>query len=199
MKAQEAFDSRVASVTLGYQNELIMRGEPGQLAFGLFRAQKRSTRAKQYRRRWKSQTYQGKSDALRFVDAALTAWAELLQVQWGWATDPGQQVHNQILYVEIPNVGQCSYHSERRFSAKEFPGQWDRGCSRETVLRYCDMVMELPTRPLGDGDLIPFGSTVGEPLSTITDESAPRLLQWQGITAWPALQEYLTRRLHPCY
>ena len=196
MKAIEAFESRDRSVTMAYQNSLIQRGVCGQLAFGLFRAQKRSTFAKGYRRGGhRKNSYDKKNDALKYVDAILSRNQDALTgIHWGWKEDPRQEYHNWVLYVEFENRTQCSFHAASPISGKRFAGEWDREHrSQNVILSYCDIVYRSePERPLTDHDAMPFGSHVGVPLHELSQRSRDWLLSWDGIDAWPPLKEYLS-------
>lgn len=141
----EAFNASDQEKTTVFQDELMCRGRTeGQLAFGLFRAQKRSSRAKEYRRRsHKQNSYAGKAEALKYVDAVLSSWGDELDVNWGWRVDPRQAFHKHVLYVDFGSGYQCSFHSEVRYSEREFDGKWDSSSSStRTVLEYCDQVVQ---------------------------------------------------------
>lgn len=194
MQAIQAFEAKNASQTVAYQNELLNRGDLGQIAFGLFRAQKRSTRAKTYRRSMRQESYAAKSEALKYLDAGLHQWAEDHGIEWGWRGDPSQTYHNQVLYVQLPGHGQCSFHSERAFSKQRFYGDWDSTRPVvETVLAYCDAVMELDPRELRDTDLMPFGKYVGQVIGDIDKGYFAWLRDWEGLSSWASMVPLVTR------
>ena len=198
MNAREAFQSRTASVTTRYQNGLLLRGELGQIAFGLFRAQKRSTVAKGYRRRaHKQKSYDGKHEAMRYLDAVLNLSAALNGIVWGWKEDRAQEFHNQVLYVDLPLHGQVSFHSDRALSSHRYGGSWDSSrASKDVVIEFCDSAWE--SEPQGDGlsggDLMPFGYTVATPLSMMGDDQMKKLGDWSGILNWTCLHAEIARR-----
>ena len=192
--AMQAFDSRDREVTTAYQNALLCRGRAGQLAFGLFRAQKRSTLAKSYRGKYKRKSYDGKNEALKYLDAVLTKWGDAMGVDWGWKKDPHQDYHNQVLYVHLKDARQASFHGEKAISKRQFRGAWDqRGGSEANILWYCDAVMARiePRDGLGPDDIMPFGKHVGSELSTLSDFYCSWLLDWDGLPQWSSLIPFL--------
>ncbi len=198
MKSREAFDSRDPSVTVSFQSSLLSRGVTGQLAFGLFRAQKRSTVAKKQRRgTYRRGAYDGKNEALKYVDSLLQIHARNLDVTWGWGIDRGQEFHNKVLYVDLP-TGQCSFHSESPASATVYPKQWDKNSdSRRAILAYCDEALLLPVVALDASALMPFGANVGDPISSLRPDYVKWLLKWEGISKWPEVVDAL-KSFQPC-
>ena len=194
LRAIDAFNTSDMEKTTQYQNDLFCRGQEGQLAFGLFRAQKRSAKAKDYRRgHHRQNSYAAKNDALKYVDAVLSRWASDLDVEWGWQVDPQQAKHNQVLYVDFGGGYQCSFHSEVRHSSREFPGRWDTASSSvKTVLEYCDQVMQQNQPEYVDGTwLMPFGKFTGTPIGELQDWYVDWLCKWDGLANWPDLREFL--------
>ena len=197
MHAVDAFKTTKADETVAYQNELILRGELGQIAFGLFRAQKRSTKAKSYRGAMRRNSYDGKGEALQYLDAALTLWDAEFGINWGWKKDPKQEYHNQVLYVELPGHGQCSFHSSAAAGPKQFGGEWDSSKPViETVLEFCDFVIQSEDpRPMRDTDLMPFGKHVGKLLGEIDGGYWNWLADWEGLSNWLALEPFIKARV----
>lgn len=191
MKAIEAFNSRDPAVTVSFQNSLLGRGVRGQLAFGVFRAQKRSTVAKgQRKRKFRREAYDGKQEALVYVDRLLTANDGLVD-DWGWAKDSQQNYHDQVLYVDLP-TGQCSFHSDHSSSAKAYGGKWDRSVeSKDSILAYCDEVLTLPEIGMSNRDLMPIGSHIGKRIVDLDRDYVTWMLAWSGILNWPILREVL--------
>lgn len=195
MTAQQAFEARNANDTMSYQNELLCRGRAGQLAFGLFRAQKRSTVAKSYRRgSHRANSYSGKQEALVYLDAVLAKWGDAMKIGWGWQTDAVQEYHNQVFYVQLKDGRQASFHTNKRASDKVFDGQWDHGGSLTTVLWYCDAVMNRVERRegLGSIDIMPFGKHVGKPLLELQPFYVEWLNNWDGISSWTCMENFLS-------
>ena len=186
-KATLAFESSEPSETTAYYDHLLRRGLIGQVAFGLFRASKRSDRAKGYRRRaHRGNAYDAKNEALKYLNAALGAWTEF---SWGWAVDSHQEFHRHVLYVDLP-TGQASFHSATNFGGRLYDGVWDgQGKSVENVLSFCDQVAGLPVCDLGGALLMPFGSYVGAPLAGLQGHYREWLLGWDGMKSWPLVAE----------
>ena len=199
IRALEAFNTSDMETTTQYQNDLYCRGYEGQLAFGLFRAQKRSAKAKDYRKgRHRRNSYDAKNDALKYVDAVLTRWGDSLGVAWGWKLDPRQPKHNQVLYVDFGCGYQCSFHSEKRYSNQEFEASWDSAASSiNTVISYCDQVMA-QNKPEGlDGTwLMPFGKYTGTPIGELEEWYVNWLSKWDGLASWPGLSDFFWSIAH---
>lgn len=192
MDAVEAFNTSDPKVTTAFYDALIRRGPIGQVAFGLFRAQKRSSRAKEYRKRHhRNNAYDAKSEALNYLNAALTIEGSL---KWGWGIDPMQPVHRHVLYVETP-YGQVSYHSQSDYGGPPFDGNWDghRGASDERVIRFCNDVAVRAVEPTGDWLLMPFGKHVGKPATDLTTEHLQWLASWNGLDSWPTIRSFVHR------
>ncbi len=43
--------------------------------------------------------------------------------------------------VDLPELGQCSFHSPERYAGPDYPGEWDgRRASEERILAFCQKV-----------------------------------------------------------
>lgn len=131
--------------TRALYEHLTLRGPAGVVATNLFRACKTSERAKVYRGgnskgSYRSQSYDTKQWAMKNLCKALTEHATALGLTWGWKRDPKQEVHDQVLYVDLP-TGQVSFHGFRD-SGPEYAGDWDgiRGMAPMRIARYCEQV-----------------------------------------------------------
>lgn len=101
-------------------------GPEGFVAMNLFRACKCSERAKGYRRRaHRDEAYRRKQWSMGLLADCLIIQAAPLGIRWGWAVDPNQTFHNQLLYIDIP-TGQVSFHTETRGPGPDYPGEWDK-------------------------------------------------------------------------
>lgn len=190
ISAQEAFDSRKPEDTLGMYDALIRRGPVGQVAFGLFRAQKRSSLAKGYRRgRWRNDAYDGKGEALKYLNAALCQHGAF---RWGWAMDPVAVFHNRVLYVETPH-GQVSFHSASDYRGPVYEGAWDgaRDVAVQRVVAFCDDVVSLPQDESREWLLVPFGKHVGRLATDLEAEYLEWLAAWSGLNSWPTLRAFV--------
>ncbi|MEO8270377.1 MAG: hypothetical protein ABI557_11705 [Aureliella sp.] len=198
MDAKKAFASKDAKQTILFQDRLISRGHAGQVAFGLFRASKRSQRAKSYRRGMRASAYDAKSNALQHLDSALSRWGQELGIEWGWNIDPSQPVHRFVLYVDLPKHGQASFHAGKAESETVYRKDWSgKRDSAEVVLAYCQEVLDSPEgrRELTGEDLVPFGKHVGKPLEGLDRNYLEWLTHWEGISDWPAFDSWIRMEL----
>lgn len=141
-KAIEVFKQNSGDVTKAYYAGLSQRGTSGELAVALFRAQKRSTAAKSYRKgKFRHAAYDVKNWSMSEVTRLLSANASKLGIQWGWKRDAGTPGYEWVLYVDLP-AGQVSFHSASRLNGPDYQGDWDRKkCSTERIIAYCDSIM----------------------------------------------------------
>ncbi len=144
-RAAEVFNQQNGEVTKAYYAELATLGSHGELAVALFRAQKRSSRAKEYRRsRFRAASYDVKEWSLSEVSRILTAHAKELSVEsWGWKEDPevlfGERA-SWVLYIELPYFGQVSFHNPTRLAGQAYQAEWDgvKGASEDRIISYCN-------------------------------------------------------------
>lgn len=124
-------------------------GPHGMLCTALFRAQKRSERAKQYQkargaRRYAGAAYDVKQWSLQEVCRIMALHPEALQLPYGWKQDHTTRFGERsswVLYVDTPH-GQASFHAPSRCYGPEYVGEWVKGeGSREAILRYCECVL----------------------------------------------------------
>lgn len=137
MRAIEVFKQNDGDVTKAFYAELNQLGHMGQLAVALFRAQKRSAAAKNYRGgRFRRAAYDVKNWSLSEVCRILGQGEH--GIRWGWKRDPGTPGFEQVLYVELP-TGQCSFHSSERLNGPDFTGEWSGAKnSAEVIITFCD-------------------------------------------------------------
>lgn len=148
------FSGSDAEATKALYAKLEAIGPRGGIAMNLFRACKASTRAKLYRggdRRgsYKSQAYDRKLWSMDNLCRALVAQADDLGVEWGWGYDRKAVGFEHVLYVEVPNIGQISFHAERRGDGHDFDGVWD-GAVEKSADRICRWCSELLTAKAAD-------------------------------------------------
>jgi hypothetical protein len=151
LTASFVFSGRNGAITRQYYAELEKLGPVGMVAMNLFRAQKCSTRAKQYRGgirgvgSYKSMTYDRKGWSLQQLCDTLVKHGDELGIRFGWGRDSAQTFNSWVLYVDLPDIGQVSFHSPTRYAGPDYPGEWDRAhASEERILRFCDGVMKAP-------------------------------------------------------
>jgi len=142
-EAYKVFHQQNGDVTRAYYAKLSATGTIGEIAVALFRCQKRSSRAKQYRRgKWRAAAYDVKEWSMGELCRLLTAHAESFGFRWGWKEDPSVQFDNgasQVLYVDIPGQGQVSFHSPSRLKGPDYLGEWDglNGSSEQRIISFC--------------------------------------------------------------
>ncbi len=146
MNALEVYAGSDGELTRRYYAELQKRGPLGVVAVNLFRAQKCSARAKKYRGgirgvgSYRGMAYERKDWAIQQLCDALVAHGAQLGIRFGWAKDPAQPWHDDVLYIDLPQ-GQVSFHSGRRHAGPDYPGQWDgQHVSAERIIAFCDTV-----------------------------------------------------------
>lgn len=142
MNAFEVFTQNNGDVTKAYYVEMNGKGAAGQIAVALFRAQKRSTAAKNYRgRRYRQSAYDVKNWSMSEVCRLLSAHASELGITWGWQRDPSTPGFEWVLYVDLPDHGQCSFHSPSRLQGPDYLGTWSGlHNSAEVILGFCEAV-----------------------------------------------------------
>jgi len=149
MKAQDVYAGSNGEVTTTYYRLLSAKGPVGLVAVALFRAQKCSHRAKQYRggskengqyKSYRQMAYDRKNWSMGELCKALTTHKDI-GIAWGWKEDPAAPRFSWVLYIDLP-TGQVSFHSETRMDGPDYKGDWDgvREASAGRVLRWCDMV-----------------------------------------------------------
>jgi len=148
MTAIEVFQGSDGAVTRAYYAALEGRGKLGLVAMNLFRAQKCSTRAKHYRGgirgvgSYKDMAYERKTWSMGEAAKILMKHGDELGIRFGWKDDPGQAYHSWVLYVDLPGIGQVSFHSAARGEGPDYPGDWDgKRLSEARIIQFCDQVM----------------------------------------------------------
>lgn len=152
MNAAAIYEGSNGDATKALYTKLETLGPTGVIAMNLFRAQKCSTRAKAYSRRYKADAYDRKNWSMGLLCKALTESASALGIEWGWKQDPHQEFHNWVLYVEIP-TGQVSFHAANRMCAKDYAGEWDgSGLSAERIVRWTQQILDGQPCEVGAGN-----------------------------------------------
>jgi hypothetical protein len=143
MTVIEVFKQNNGDVTKAWYAEMNAKGKAGELAVALFRAQKRSTAAKKYRGRFTRDAYDVKNWSISEVVRIL--WSPPMpfpDMEWGWAYDARAVNFEHVLYVELPGIGQCSFHSSTRLAGPDFTGVWKPiPDSLTSILTFCDSVI----------------------------------------------------------
>jgi hypothetical protein len=145
MRALEVFTQNDGEVTKVYYAEMEKLGTLGHIAVCLFRCQKRSSRAKDYRRgKYRRAAYDVKAWSMQELCKALQQNAQESGITWGWKEDTAVvfgEEPSQVLYVDLPGIGQCSFHNPSRFEGPEYQGKWSGIKNSDAViLQFCDLV-----------------------------------------------------------
>jgi hypothetical protein len=142
MNAWSIYKGSDGDATRAFYAELERRGPIGVVALNLFRAQKSSTRAKAYRRRYKGKAYDKKSWSLEQLIEVLKNHGPELQIAFGWGRDESQSYNQWVLYVDLPQ-GQVSFHSPTRGEGPDYPGVWDgKRVSEERIITFAQKVFD---------------------------------------------------------
>ena len=143
MLARLVFNQSDGEVTKAYYAAMDAKGIQGQLATALFRAQKRSTAAKKYRKgSWRRDAYSVKNWSLSEVCRVLGAMQAFdMAPAWGWKQDLNTPAFEWVLYIETSH-GQASFHSAERLGGPDFNGDWKPiPGSEESILAFCDSIL----------------------------------------------------------
>lgn len=159
-------------------DELRAMGPVGEIALNMFRAQKNSARAKMYRPGrfgFRSDAYARKNDSIHRLTDALALHAASAGIVWGWLEDDTRDVHNWILYVDLP-TGQVSFHTVARGQGPNYKGRWD-GVRQAAPPRICHWIASL-FDPAAASQWPAGGVSVGsgsgpEPMERTDDETQP--------------------------
>lgn len=145
MRAIEVYSQNDGEVTKAYYSDMNALGPLGKIAVCLFRAQKRSARAKDYRPgRYRRAAYDVKAWSIEELCKMLNVHAAELGIVWGWKEDPkilfGYEP-SQCLYVDLPAIGQCSFHNPTRLGGPDYLGEWSGvHNSDQVIIQFCDQV-----------------------------------------------------------
>lgn len=142
MSVYSVFAGSDAEKTRELYAKLEALGPSGVLAANLLRAQKCSTRAKDYRRRHKGDAYGRKQWSIGNACAVLEVNPSLL-VAWGWREDAQFEHFPWVVYFDLP-TGQVSFHSPTRGNGPEYPHEWDgvRDASSGRVVRFAESLLD---------------------------------------------------------
>jgi hypothetical protein len=145
MNPREVMDQNDGETTKAFYALLSKHGPIGELAVAIFRSQKRSGRAKEYRRgKWRRAAYDVKAWSMSEIDRILSTRGAELGIAHGWKQDPATvfgEDASWVLYVSLPN-GQVSFHSPTRGPGPDYAGDWDgQHASRERVISFCEQVL----------------------------------------------------------
>ena len=140
--ARQVYEGSDGALTRRFLLDLEKRGPAGCVAALLFRAQKSSRRAKMYgMTSYRGLAYDRKGESLKELTAALAEHGAALGITFGWGRDE-RSFNPWVLYVELSELGQVSFHSPERYDGPDYPGEWDgRRASEERIINFCQEVL----------------------------------------------------------
>jgi hypothetical protein len=112
----------------------------------LMRAQKTSSRAKVYRgRQYRNASYETKNYSIDQLCVALEK--DACGIKWGFGRDENMPGYPWVVYADLPEIGQVSFHTDHRGDSRRWPnydGIWDgaKGVSESRILEFCNAVLE---------------------------------------------------------
>lgn len=150
-EVHDAYHGSDADRTIAVYKRLEAAGARGIIAMNLLRACKASERAKQYRGgnsrgSYKRQAYDKKDWSLMQLVNALTAHGDREGIAWGWGWDSKAIDFENVIYVELPEFGQVSFHHRVRHSGPDHTKEWDgiRGVGSSRIIRFACAVLGDP-------------------------------------------------------
>lgn len=143
MNALAIYNTSNGELTRNLYVTLEAIGPVGFIAMNLFRAQKASSRAKEYSRRFKGVAYDKKNWSMGLLCAALEQHGAALGIVFGWKQDPEQKFYPWVLYVDLP-TGQVSFHSATRGNGPDYLGEWDgsTNTSAGRIIRWVQGILD---------------------------------------------------------
>lgn len=147
----DAYNGSNGSATVAVYERLKAIGPRGEIAMNLFRACKCSERAKQYRGgnaqgSYRSQAYARKDWSIGQLADILAQHAEREGITWGWGWDDKAPGFESVLYVDLPEFGQVSFHNRVRHAGPDYTKPWDgiRGLGASRIIRFACAVLGDP-------------------------------------------------------
>jgi hypothetical protein len=200
----EVYNGSDGAATTALYEQLRARGPIGHVAECIFRAQKKSSRAKVYSRRYRSMSYEDKTSSMSQLVKMLDKHGADLGFRYGWKPDPAVVFGDRasfVLYVDIPAafgpgiVRQVSFHAPERGEGPEYPGEWDgiRGASEQRVIDLAAYVLTLPeVETLSP--VMPFGKWRGSQLQDVP-ETYLAWIEENSTNLSPALRDAINHEL----
>jgi hypothetical protein len=147
LRASYVWQQSDGDVTREFYRRLAEKGPIGHVALNLFRANKCSARAKQYRGglpgrgSFHNMAYERKSWSIGVLSEILKKYGRAAGIRWGWKVDLGTPGYSYVIYVDLPQ-GQVSFHNSHRLAGPDYPGEWDgQKLSTERIVQFCDAVL----------------------------------------------------------
>lgn len=138
-----------AEATKALYARLLTFAPRGVVAVNLMRTCKASERAKVYRGgargrgSYRSMAYEKKDWSIGELCCALRDNPDVAQ-SWGWGFDKKAIGFEHVLYVDLPGVGQVSFHTEHRRDGPDYAGTWDgaRGTAPTRICMWVEAVLD---------------------------------------------------------
>jgi len=147
----DAYNGSDADATIAVYNRLRAIGPRGEIALNLLRACKNSERAKKYRGgnkngSYKRQAYERKDWSIGLLSDILAKFAEQEGIAWGWGYDRAAVGFEYVLYIDLPEFGQVSFHNRTRHAGADYLKPWDgvRGLGSSRIIRFACSVLGDP-------------------------------------------------------
>lgn len=134
------FTGNDGNATKAMYDALTALGPAGEVALNIFRATKTSGAAKRYRGRgFRSAAYDRKQFSIDNLAKVLLEHGTTLDIRWGWGHDEKQPAHKDVLYIDLPDIGQVSFHTGHRGIGPDYPKEWDgqKNVAPSRACRYC--------------------------------------------------------------
>jgi len=155
----DAYNGSDGAATIAVYERLKAIGPRGEIALNLLRACKNSERAKQYRGgnsrgSYKRQAYERKDWSIGQLAQILVEHAALEEITWGWGHDANTVGFESVLYVDLPEFGQVSFHNRTRHAGPDYAKPWDgiRGLGASRIIRFACAVLGDPQPPETQGE-----------------------------------------------
>lgn len=144
MNATEVYAKSDGQLTKQFYAELSLQGALGVIAINLFRAQKASERAKKYSPKYRGLAYQKKGWSLEQLAEVLCTHGAQYEIVFGWGRDDKEHFNPWVFYVDLPGVGQVSFHSPTRYKGPDYGREWDgqKGVSASRIVQFCQSVYD---------------------------------------------------------
>lgn len=168
----DAYNGSDADATIAVYNRLRAVGPRGEIALNLLRACKCSERAKKYRGgnqkgSYKRQAYERKDWSIAQLADILGTFADQEGIAWGWGRDEKAAAFENVLFVELPDFGQISFHNRVRYPGPDHARPWDgaRGLGSSRIIRFACAVLgdPQPEETAGERDVRNKDRSQGSP------------------------------------
>lgn len=170
MNVHDTYFASDADATVALYKRLEAVGPRGIVAMNLLRACKASERAKKYRGgnssgSYRRQAYAKKEWSIAQLIGALRANADAVGISWGWGYDAGAINFEHVVFIELPEFGQVSFHMQQRLGGEDHSKPWDgiKGLGASRIIRFACAVLgdRQPDETQGERDVRIKGGSEG--------------------------------------